>query len=36
MFLLYIYDSYPMPCSYDDHDRLEFLESDKEALLLHA
>jgi hypothetical protein len=22
-----------MPCSYDVHDRLEFLESDKEALL---
>jgi hypothetical protein len=22
-----------MPCSYDNHDRLEFLESDKEALL---
>jgi hypothetical protein len=22
-----------MPCSYHNHDRLEFLESDKEALL---
>ena len=22
-----------MPCTFDDHDRLEFLENDKEALL---
>jgi hypothetical protein len=22
-----------MPCTFDDHDRLEFLETDKEAML---